>query len=197
MADTETLAEQLNERVEKRDFEGVLNLVRGNSAEFEKGSQSGAVKEALKKATDDRVLQSYVDGAGFGEHSLATALVRLEKLVSFRVGSLVLNRTWGVGKVKKVDYFYRRVTVDFASRRGHQFTYAAAADMLESAPDGHILVLREVDPAAFEALLRDKPGEFVKRVIESNGSSMTLVRLEDYCVANGFVKSVNWKKFWD
>ena len=197
MADTETLAEQLNERVEKRDFEGVLNLVRGNSAEFEKGSQSGAVKEALKKATDDRVLQSYVDGAGFGEHSLATALVRLEKLVSFRVGSLVLNRTWGVGKVKKVDYFYRRVTVDFPSRRGHQFTYAAAADMLESAPDGHILVLREVDPAAFESLLKEKPGEFVKRVIESNGSSMTLVRLEDYCVANGFVKGVNWKKFWD
>ena len=197
MADTETLAEQLSERVEKRDFEGVLNLVRGNASEFEKSSQSGAVKEALKKATDDRVLQSYVDGAGFGEHSLPTALVRLEKLISFRVGSLVLNRAWGVGKVKKVDYFYRRITVDFASRRGHQFTYAAAADMLESAPDGHILVLKEVDPAEFERLLREKPGEFVKRVIESNGSSMTLVRLEDYCVANGFVKSVNWKKFWD
>ncbi len=197
MAETETLAEQLKGCVEKRDFEGALGLVRGNLEELKKSPQSGAVKDALKKATDDRLLQSYVDGAGFGELPLDAALVRLEKLISFQVGSLVLNRTWGVGKVKKVDYFYRRVTVDFPSRRGHQFTYAAAADMLESAPDGHILVLREVDPAAFESLLKEKPGEFVKRVIESNGSSMTLVRLEDYCVANGFVKGVNWKKFWD
>lgn len=197
MADTGALAEQLNKCVETRDFEGALNLVRGNLDQFAKGLQPMGVKEALKKTTEDRLLLSFLEGAGFGEFPLDKALVRLEKLISFRVGTLVLNKTWGVGKVKRVDDFYRRIVVDFKTKPGHQFAYAAAADMLESAPDGHILVMREVDPAGFEALLKDKPADFVKKVIESNGSAMTLIRLEDYCVANGFVKSANWKKFWD
>ena len=197
MADTEALANQLGECAEKQDFEGAFKLVRENQGELAKSLQPTGVRDALKKTTKDRLLLSFLDGVAFGEIALDESLMKLEKLVGFTQGSLVLSKAWGLGTVKKLDYFYRRITVDFPSRRGHQFTYAAAADMLESAPDGHILVLREVDPAAFESLLKEKPGEFVKRVIESNGSSMTLVRLEDYCVANGFVKGVNWKKFWD
>ena len=108
-----------------------------------------------------------------------------------------MNETWGLGTVKKIDYFYKRITVDFKTKKGHQFTFAAACDMLEVAPKDHILVLRETAPADFDALLKEKPAEFVKAVLRSNGSSMTLVRLEDYCVKNGFVKAVNWKKFWD
>ncbi len=44
--------------------------------------------------------------------------------------------------------------------------------------------------------LRDRPGEFVKCVLKSYGD-MPVVKLEDVCVANGFVKSVNWKAFWE
>lgn len=197
MADIAALVEELNKCVETHDFESALRLVRGNLDQINKSLQSAGVKDALKKTTEDRLLLSFIDGAGFGEYPLDKALVRLEKLVSFRVGTLVLNKTWGVGKVKRIDDFYRRITVDFKLKMGHQFTYAAAADMLESAPDGHILVMREVDPSGFEMLLKDSPAAFVKKVIESNGSSMTLIRLEDYCVVNGFVKSANWKKFWE
>ena len=35
--------------------------------------------------------------------------------------------------VKRLDYFYKRITVDFKTQKGHQFTYAAALDMLEKA----------------------------------------------------------------
>ena len=108
----------------------------------------------------------------------------------------MLNDTWGLGVVKRLDYFYRRITVDFKTRKGHQFTYAAATDMLERAPDNHILVLRQSDPARVEAMLRDQPGEFVKAVLKSYGD-MPIVKLEDVCVANGFVKAVNWKAFWE
>ena len=197
MADTETLINKLNECAEKQDFDGAFRLVKENQAVIAKNLTPAAVKDALKKTTNDRLLLSFLDGCGFGEFKFDETLVRLEKLVSFKEGSLVLQKTWGLGKVKRLDYFYKRITVDFKTKKGHQFTFAAAIDMLESAPEKHILVLREADPAAFDALLKDQPGEFVKKVIESNGSSMTLIKLEDYCVANGFVKSVNWKKFWD
>ena len=197
MVDTEAFAEKLNEFAEKQDFDGAFRLVKGNQAEIAKCLNPAGVKDALKKTTSDRLLLSFLDGCGFGEFKLDEALVRLEKLVSFKEGALVLQKTWGLGKVRRLDYFYRRITVDFKVRKGHQFTYAAAVDMLEPAPDGHILVFRESDPAAFDTLLKEKPGDFVKRVVRSNGSSMTLIRLEDYCVANGFVKSVNWKRFWE
>ena len=203
MADTEALASQLAECAENQDFEGAFKLVRENQGELAKSLQPVGVKDALKKTTKDRLLLSFLDSVEFGARPLAESLVRLEKLVAFAAnipgpaGTKVLNPTWGLGTVKKIDGFYKRITVDFRTRKGHQFAFAAACDMLEVAPKDHILVLRETAPDDFAALLKDKPGDFVKKVIQSNGSAMTLIRLEDYCVANGFVKSVNWKKFWD
>ena len=196
MADTEALVNQLNECAEKQDFEGAFRLVRENRAELDKKIRATGIRDALKKTTRDRLLLSFLDGVGFGESPLDESLVKLEKLVGFQPGALVLSKAWGIGKVKRLDYFYKRITVDFKTKKGHQFTYAAACDMLEGAPEGHILVLREADPAAFEAMLKERPGDFVKEVLKSYGD-MTIVRLEDVCVQNGFVKSVNWKKFWE
>ena len=196
MADTEALVNQLNECAEKQDFEGAFKLVRENQGELAKKMQPAGVRDALKKTTKDRLLLSFLDGVDFGTISLAESLVQVEKLLSFQQGSLVLSKAWGLGTVRKLDYFYRRITVDFKTKKGHQFTYAAAVDMLESAPEDHILVLRQADPARFDALLKDQPAEFIKLVLKSYGD-MPITRLEDICAQNGFVKSVNWKKFWE
>ena len=130
------------EFAEKQDFGSAFGMVRENQVELVKKLRPAGVWEALKKATNDRLLLSFLDGVEFGARPLDEALVRLEKLLSLRPDSLVLNGTWGLGKVKKVDSFYRRITVDFKTKRGHQFTYAAAVDMLVAAPEDHILVLR-------------------------------------------------------
>ena len=197
MAETGALKGKLDECAEKQDFEGAFGLVRENLAEFAAALKPAGIGDELKKTTKDRLLLSFLDSAGFGARPLDESILYVAKLVSFAPGARVLSKTWGLGTVKKADAFYRRITVDFKTKRGHQFTYAAAADTLESAPEGHILVLREADPDAFAAMLKDRPGDFVKAVIRSNGSSMTLVRLEDYCLANGFVKQGGWKAFWD
>ena len=202
MADTEKLADQLGSCAEAQDFAGAFSLVRENQVELAKGMAPAEIRDALKKTTRDRLLLSFLDGVDFGERPLAESLVRLEKLVYLvskkpgEAGALVLSKAWGLGKVRSVDDFYRRVTVDFRTKRGHQFTYASACDMLEPAPDGHILVKRESDPAGFETLLKEKPGDFVVEVLKSFGD-MPVVRLEDVCVQNGFVKPVAWKAFWD
>ena len=196
MGDTGTLADQLGKCAEAHDFEGAFRLVRENQVELAKSQTPDEVRDALKAATADRLFLSFVDGVDFGSRPLAESVVRLEKLLSFRQGALVLSRAWGLGKVVKLDYFYRRITVDFKTRKGHQFTYAAAADMLDVAPDNHILVLRERDPAAFEAMLKNRCGDFVKEVLASYGD-MPVARLEDICAQNGFVKPAAWKSFWD
>ena len=196
MTNTEALTKQLDECAEKQDFEGAFRLVRENQLEIGRSMKPTDVRSELKKTTKDRLLLSFLDGVEFDELPLDKALVRLERLVSFKEGTLVLCNAWGLGKVRKLDYFYKRITVDFKTKRGHQFTFAAAADILEPAPDGHVLVLRESDPVAFDQMLRERPGDFVKKVLEGYGD-MSVTRLEDVCVKNGFVKSVNWKSFWD
>ncbi len=196
MADTEALITELSACAEKHDFEGALTLIRTHKAEFAKVLKPDGIKDALKKTTNDRLFLSFIEGVEFGSEPLDKTLVKLEKLMSFQQGSLVLSQSWGLGTVKRLDYFYRRITVDFRTKRGHQFSYTAAVDMLESAPEGHILVLREADPAAFESMLKDRPGEFIKAVLKSYGD-MPLMKLEEVCLTNGFVKPVNWKKFWE
>ena len=193
---SEELANKLNECVERQDFEGAFGIVRSNQGELAKQLQGIGVRDTLKKTTNDRLLLSFLDGAGFEDHPLDEALVRLEKLVGFQPGAMVLAKAWGLGTVRKVDYFYRRVTVDFKAKRGHQFAYAAAVDMLESAPEDHILVINAADPGRVEKMLKDEPGEFVKAVLHSYGD-MTITKLEDVCVQNGFIKATGWKSFWE
>lgn len=193
---SETLVKELNECAEKRDFERAFKLVRENRVELAKNIAPEGIKDLLKKTTNDRLLLSFLDGANFGAAPLDKTLVVLEKLVSFQVGALVLNDTWGLGTVKRLDYFYRKITVDFKVKRGHQFSYAAAVDMLEVPSEDHVLVMRHADPAAFEAMLKDKPADLVKAVLRSYGD-MPITKLETICVNNGFVKAVNWKKFWE
>ena len=196
MADMESLAARLNAFAENKDFDGALAFVRENQTELGKVLRPTGIRDALKKATTDRTILSFLESVGFGAAPLDKGLGALEKLMHFQPGALVLNSTWGLGVVKRLDYFYKRITVDFKTKKGHQFTYAAAIDMLEPAPENHILVLAHADPAHIEQLLKEHPGEFVKLVLASYGD-MPLARLETVVVSNGFVKPVNWKAFWD
>ncbi len=108
----------------------------------------------------------------------------------------MLSAAWGLGVIRAVDAFYRRVTVDFRVRKGHQFTYAAACETLALAPENHILVTQKADPDRIAQMLRDKPGAFVKEMLGSFGD-MPVSRLEELCAQHGFVKQANWKPFWD
>ena len=196
MADTEALATKLNECAEKQDFDAAFNLIRENLEELSKSLNAVGVRDVLKKTTKDRLLLSFLDGVDFGTLTLAQSFKRLAKLVAFKPGVSVLSKGWGLGVVKKVDYFYRRLTVDFKTKKGHQLTYAAAVDMLECPPADHVLMVRQADPAAFERMLAEKPGDLVKMVLKSYGD-LPIIRLEDIFAQNGFVKSADWKKFWE
>jgi transcription elongation factor GreA-like protein len=131
---SETLVKELNECAEKRDFERAFKLVRENRVELAKNIAPEGIKDLLKKTTNDRLLLSFLDGADFGAAPLDKTLVFLEKLLSFQVGTLVLNDTWGLGTVKRLDYFYRKITVDFKMKRGHQFSTTPPSTCLKFLP---------------------------------------------------------------
>ena len=64
------------------------------------------------------------------------------------------------------------------------------------APEGHILVTAKADPDRVQKMLKEEPGEFVKAMLGSFGN-MPVTRLEELSAQHGFVKSANWKSFWE
>ncbi len=198
MAETEIMADELAECAQRGDFAGALAFVRKNQEAVFNRLGAAGVRDALRNATKDRLLLSYIDSVEFGARPLSECLVRLEKLLSLQVGSKVLCKSleWGCGEVKRLDHFYRKITVDFRVKKGHQFSYAAAIDMLTAAGDNHILVLQKADPVRFAAMLGERPGEFVKAALKSFGA-MSVQRMESVFVRCGFLKSHEWKAFWE
>ena len=192
----EDLATELQLVSEAQDFAGTFKIIDENKDVLTSNLQSTGVKEILKKATKDRLLLSFVESVGFGTRPLADSLARLSKLMALTPGVRVLNVAWGLGEVKRLDYFYRKITVDFKMRRGHQLTFDAACETLVIAPEDHILVTAAADPNRVAAMIKEEPGEFVKAMLKSFGD-MPITRLEEECAKQGFVKSANWKAFWD
>ena len=192
----EDLAAELQLMSEAQDFVGTFKIIDENKDVLTSNLQATGVKEILKKATKDRLLLSFVESVGFGTRPLSDSLARLSKLMALTPGVRVLNVAWGLGEVKRLDYFYRKITVDFKMRRGHQLTFDAACETLVIAPEDHILVTAAADPNRVAAMIKEEPGEFVKAMLKSFGD-MPITRLEEECAKQGFVKSANWKSFWD
>ena len=192
----EDLAAELQLKTEAQDFAGTLQIIKDNKDVLTTALQSAGVREILKKATKDRLLLSFVDSVGFGVRSLTESLGRLDRLISYTPGTRVLNATWGLGTIKKLDYFYRRITVDFETRKGHQLTFDAACETLVPAPEDHILVKAAADSNAVAKMIKEQPGDFIKAMLQSFGD-MPITRLEEECAKHGFVKRANWKEFWN
>ena len=181
---------------EADDFDAAFRLVREFESDLGAKPRGEAVKEGLKKATKDRLVTSFIESVGFGVRPFKDSVARLVRLLSFQPGVFVLNSAWGLGEIKRLDAFYRRITVDFRTRRGHQLTFDAACETLVLAPEGHILVTAKADPDRVQKMLKDEPGEFVKAMLGSFGN-MPVTRLEELSAQHGFVKSANWKSFWE
>lgn len=194
---------------EAGDFDGALKAVTGCGRLLNSCLSGVGVRDALRRTTKDRTLLSFIDAVGFDVRpDLNEPVKRLERLVSFRPGAYVLSRAWGLGQVKRIDDFYRRVIVDFPARPGHQFTYDAACETLSIAPDGHILLTLKGDPDRIKAQMKEKPGEFVVAMLESFGN-MPVSRLEELVNQYGFArllpdngrnrgdKAAKWKSFWE
>ena len=178
------------------DFSGTYRLAKAQKDLLGAKIQGTGIRDALRKATKDRLCLAFIDSVGFGVRPLNDSFARLERLMAFQPGRLVLNQTWGLGEIKRLDSFYRRVTVDFRTRKGHQLTFDAACETLVFAPEDHILVTQRADPDRIQKMLKEEPGEFVKAMLRSFGD-MPVTRLEELSAVHGFVKQANWKPFWE
>ena len=186
----------MQELTQNADFPGLYLVIKDRAEQLAGTLKATGIRDALKKASKDRLITALIETAGFGDVFLAESFRRLDLLLSLIPGTLVIDPAWGLGTVKRLDDFYKRITLDFNGKKNHTMTFAAACDTLERAPHDHLLTLRHTDPAGVAQMASEQPGELVKRALRSFGD-MPVPKLEDVLTRHGFVPAENWKSFWE
>lgn len=154
-------------------------------------------RRALGEVCKERLAVAMLECAGFDAANVhpAEALRRLRVLTSLADGTLCLDKTWGFGVVKRVDGFYKRVTVDFTRKRGHTLSFAYAGETLQLVGPDHLLARRHADAPALTALAQEQPEEIIRLALRSYGP-LTVIQLQELIAAE-VLQGVDWKGFWD
>jgi transcription elongation GreA/GreB family factor len=187
----------MQELLEAADFQGLYLVIRDCAQSLTAQLKLTSIRDMLKKAAiKDRLATALIDTAGFGTVPLEESFRRLDLLLALVPGTLVIDANWGVGTVKRLDDFYKRITIDFIGKPSHTLTFDTACDSIVRAPHDHVMTLRHNDPEGIKKMVAEKQGELVCLALRSFGN-MTIVRLEDVLVKNGFVAPEKWKSFWE
>ncbi len=186
----------MQELTEAADFRGLYLVVKDRQPHLSAVLKATGIRDTLKKACKDRLVDAFIETAAFGEAPLDESFRRLDLLLTLEPGTLVIDPAWGFGSVKRLDDFYKRITIDFAGKPGHTMTFAAACGSLARAPHDHLLTRRHNDPEGIRRLALEAQGELVRLTLRSFGD-MPVAKLEDVLVKNGFVSAAGWKAFWE
>lgn len=140
--------------------------------------------------------QVLVEEAGFAsEVPLAECFRRLKVLRALKPEVLCYEKTWGLGLVRRVDFFYRQVVVDFERRKDHRLALGYAGQVLQILPEEHLLACHYRDPAGVAARAREHPAEVVRHALRSYGP-LTVAQLKDILVPR-ILAEADWKAFWE
>ena len=183
--------------VEHHDVAGLVKLLAVKAKwTGDRIAYGGECSAVLASATKDRLVSAKIAAAGFGSRRPLEALSRLSFLLTISAGTIVADRTWGYGVVRREDDFYRTFDILFdcdGTIRSIGFSFAV--DSLTVIPPTHVLAVRHNDPAAFDKLCSEKPGEVVRLALRSYGD-MPVSRLQTLLTGLVLPKGVEWKKFW-
>ncbi len=183
--------------VETTDRDGLLRLLRFRAAGRENDRAFALFcRELLAETWKERDASAFLESAGFSELSPAEALRRLDLLLSCKPGAMFLDKTWGFGVLKRVDAFYRKITIDFTGKPNHQLTFTYAAEALTAIDATHLLAACHANPAAIARLVAEQADEIVRMALRSFGA-LSAVRLEQVLTEHRIVAAANWKSFWD
>jgi transcription elongation GreA/GreB family factor len=180
------------------DVTGALRVLgmRGGWARFDAGFRKRCEETVTAWFGEDRDKRALIEFAGFDKNLPSDECVRrLHVLLSLEPDLMCHDRTWGVGFIRRVDPFYKKVEIHFKRRRGHQMSFAYAAETLELIGDDHILALQHHQPDRVKELVKEDPTEVVRMTLRSFGPQ-TVVQLQEILVPD-VVPESGWRRFWE
>ncbi|GHU84421.1 transcription elongation factor GreA [Spirochaetia bacterium] len=105
------------------------------------------------------------------------AILDFEKHIAFDKGNFVYHRTWGVGRIAKIQG--DEIVIDFAKKREHSMSLKMAVDALQTLAKDHIWVLKAIwKKEKLHDKVKNEPDWALKTVIKSFGNSCDIKRIK-------------------
>jgi transcription elongation GreA/GreB family factor len=184
------------ELIDNSDFDGLYLLFKGCTGQFLNTLGIDGIVNDLKRVCKERLNLAFIDSIEFKSQPLEKSFRELDTLLALAPGVQVIDKTWGFGVVRKLDNFYKRVTLDFNDRSGHNLTFKTAAETLTIAPPDHLLTIQANHPEELKRLIREEPAALVMLTIRSFGR-MPVAKLETTLIEKQLLAASDWKSFWD
>lgn len=119
---------------------------------------------------------------------------RLQSLLVYEVGSVVLMQGQGVGRVTEINLPLESLKVDFEKKTGVSIGLRAAGRMLKLLPEGHLLRRKLEEPEALARLRDDDPPALLQAVLESSERPLTGAEVRE--MLTGIVADARWASWW-
>jgi transcription elongation GreA/GreB family factor len=121
-------------------------------------------------------------------------VTRLQSLLVFDVGEVVLMQGQGVGRVVEVNLPLESLKIDFEKRSGVTVGLRAAAKLLKALPPGHLLRRKLEEPAELERLRDQDPPGLLRALLETSDRPLTAGEIREALA--GLVPESKWTGWW-
>lgn len=160
------------------------------------GEFAGACRAALAEVFGSSALMAaYLDACGLsGPVPPAEALRRLRLLRALAPGKCCYEKTWGLGEVRAIDEFDRKVEIDFERKRAQRLAFHYAAETLRLLDGNSLFALKLRDRPALEKRLRSDPAGAVLELLGEFGP-MSVTQLRTLATSV-FIDPGDWNEFW-
>ena len=119
---------------------------------------------------------------------------RLENLIAFDRGAVVVMDGKGAGRVVEVNMELESFKVEFESGLELRVGFGGAAKLLQPLQQDHILFRKMEDSPTLEKLRDDDPGELLRLVLQSYDGARTGAEIKRDLV--GVVPENGWNRWW-
>jgi transcription elongation factor GreA len=132
-----------------------------------------------EKYADHSQLEEYIRISNLSQsyRNVHDAIQDFDKHIAFDKGNCVYHRTWGVGRIAKIQG--DEIVIDFARQRAHSMSLKMAVNALQTLSKDHIWVLKAVwKKEKLHEKVKTDPEWALKTVIRSFGNSCDIKRIK-------------------
>ncbi|MDQ8203020.1 transcription elongation factor GreA [Pelagicoccus sp. SDUM812003] len=117
------------------------------------------------------------------------------KLESMQPGNYCIHQSWGFGQIKDYDAADKKLVIDFEDKQGHRMDPGFCVGTMQVLKPDHLLVRKELEPAAVEDLVSNKPTELIVELLKQY-QNFAASTAEIESVLARVIGPIKYKKWW-
>lgn len=117
------------------------------------------------------------------------------KLESMQPGNYCIHQSWGFGQIKDYDAEDNKLIIDFDDKQGHRMDPGFCVNTMQVLPPDHLLVRKELEPAAVDDLIANKQTDLIVEVLKQYPNNAASTN-EIENVLSRVIGPIKYKKWW-